>query len=159
MHQRTIATLTELESVEWFANVGKHDSSLVVFVNSWKEAVDSSQSDAWRLLCEEAANQYRSRLAERNMERFSEWNTIVREIKKVTIPLVLQKAKGVIDTDSLPKGFIDSVQWDILHLCMEAEYADIFPPGFFASQGYWYLHGHFPCGWEGSFPSGRPVIF
>lgn len=34
---------------------------------------------------------------------------------------------------------------------MEAEYADIFRPAFYASQAYWYVKGHFPCGWEVAF--------
>jgi hypothetical protein len=93
------------------------------------------------------------------MERFREWNTIVRELKKSTVPLVQRKTKSVVDANGLPQGFINAVQWDVLHVCMEAEYAEVFPPGFFAAQSYWYSQGHFPCGWEGDFPQGRPVIF
>lgn len=159
MHQRTIATLDELEKVEWFCNVGKHDSARVKFLNAWGEALKSCESNEWQALCGEAANQYRSRLAERDMERFRQWNTLVREVKKTTIPLVQRKTKNVVEENNLSQGFINAVQWDVLHLCMEAEYADVFPPGFFAAQGYWYLQGHFPCGWEGNFPQGEPIVF
>jgi len=52
------------------------------------------------------------------------------------------------------------VQWEILGVCMEAEYADVYPPGFYASQAYWYVKGHFPCGWEGGeFPKGKLIIY
>lgn len=159
MHQRTEATLAELESKDWFANVGKHDSDRVTILNSWNEAVASCQSKEWGDLCLEASNQYASRLAERDKARFGAWNEHVKELKKITIPLVLRKTQRVVDTNQLPKAFVDMVQWDILHLCMEAEYADVFPPGFFASQAYWYLRGHFPCGWEGTFPAGRLVVY
>jgi hypothetical protein len=75
------------------------------------------------------------------------------------VPLVLRKTKAVVEANHLPRGFVDTVQWDILRLCMEAEYADVFPPGFYASQAYWYMQGHFPCGWEGEFPQGRLTVF
>jgi hypothetical protein len=35
----------------------------------------------------------------------------------------------------------------------------VYPPGFFASNAYWYIKGHFPCGWEGEFPKGTLVIY
>lgn len=159
MHQRTIESLTELEHVEWFANVGRPDSGQAHFLSTWNEAMASCNGETWESLCQEAANQYRSRLAERDVARFREWNTLVREIKMTTMPLVLRKTKDVVDANHLPKGFIDTVQWDILHLCMEAEYADVYPPGFFASQAHWYLKGHFPCGWVGDFPGGQLVVF
>jgi hypothetical protein len=65
----------------------------------------------------------------------------------------------VVAEHDLPKVFLDTVDWDILNLCMEAEYADVYPPGFYASQAYWYLKGHFPCGWQGAFPKGKLVIY
>jgi len=55
--------------------------------------------------------------------------------------------------------FEHCVQWDILHVCMEAECADVFPAAYYASQAYWYVKGHFPCGWEGEFPKGKLIIY
>jgi hypothetical protein len=159
MHPRITSTLAELEEKEWFTNIGKHDSERVVFVSGWDAAIESCQDEKWLDLCQEAANQYRARLAERNRERFREWNERVRELKNVTIPLVVRKTKKVVDDNRLPKVFVDTVQWDILHLCMEAEFADVFPPGFYASQAYWYVNGHFPCGWKGQFPDGKLLVY
>ena len=159
MHQRTIATLAELEKVEWFSHVGRRDSARAKLLGSWPEALESCLGEKWRSLCEEAPNQYRSRLVERDMGRFQEWNKVVRDVKQTTIPLVLQKTKRVVEENKLPQEFVSTVQWDIVHLCMEAEYADVFPPGFFAALSYWYSQGHFPCGWDGDFPGGRPIVF
>lgn len=64
----------------------------------------------------------------------------------------------MISEQGLPKIFLDMVDWDILHLCMEAEYAEVYPPGFYASQAYWYMQGHFPCGWQGPFPKGGKLV-
>jgi hypothetical protein len=159
MHQRTISTLDQLESANWFARIGQCESPNVKCLYNWEQAIAGARNQDWKALRHEAANQYRTRLRERDVARFYEWNTHVREIKKVTIPLVRRKIEDVVSKNKLPQDIIDAVQWDVLHVCMEAEYADVFPPGFYASQAYWYVEGHFPCGWEGTFPNGRPVVF
>jgi hypothetical protein len=159
MHPRTIATLAELESVEWFTKVGEKRTGPIRVLKSWNEAIESCSSEEWEWLCLEAANQYRERLVERNLERYALWNNLVDELKPITMPLVLRKTAAVIAANNLPQVFLNTVQWDILHLCMEAEYADVFPAGYYASQAYWYMQGHFPCGWDGKFPEGHLVIY
>lgn len=159
MHARTLATLDDLRRVTWFSSVGVRDSDGVVVLASWEEAIASCAANEWENLLLEAANQYRTRLAERAPNEFSGWNARVERVKALTVPLVEEKTKDVVQAHSLPRVFVDTVQWDVLHLCMEAEYADVFPPGFFASQAFWYVRGHFPCGWEGAFPEGRLIVY
>src|SRR5688572_13155581 len=154
MHPRTQATLEELERAEWFSSVGVKDTEAAVVLSSWAEAVESCASDAWQDLLLEAANRYREQLLQKDKERFRRWNEIVREVKPPVLALVARKIEPIVREHGLPKVFEDTVNWDILHLAMEAEYADVYPPGFFASQSYWYAHGHFPCGWQGDFPAG-----
>ena len=163
MQPQTAATLEQLEKADWFTNVGTfggiQDRSKVILVRSWREAIDRCSSVEWENLCLEAANQYRQRLLERSPERFNQWNDIVASLKPTTEPLVRRKIEAVVREHDLPKVFEDTVQWDILHVCLEAEYADVYQPGFYASQAYWYVKGHFPCGWEGDFPNGTLIVF
>ncbi len=159
MHPRTIATLRELEEARWFSRVGVKDTDAAIVLSSWQEAIESCKSSEWEELCLEASNQYRERLCERSMERFRKWNDIVTEVKHYSMPLVLKMIEDVVRKNKLPKVFEDTVQWDIVGVCMEAEYADVYPPGFYASQAYWYVKGHFPCGWKGDFPEGKLIIY
>ena len=159
MHPRTQATLAELRRVEWFRCVGIRDTDAVDVLSSWYAAIECCTSADWEELCMEATNQYRERLTERSMKQFQQWNNIVIQIKPVVQALVLEKTKNVVEENDLPKAFVDTVDWDILHLCMESEYADVYPPGFFASQAYWYMKGHFPCGWQGEFPNGNLIVY
>jgi len=159
MNPRTRATLDELARADWFARVGQKDTGAAIVLDSWKEAIESCSSDVWQDLLLEAANQYRMRLVERSKERFSQWNAVVREVRALTNPLVEQKFDLVQREHDLPKVVEDSIKWDILHAAMEAEFADVYPPGFSVSNAYWYVHGHFPCGWEGKFPEGKLIIF
>ena len=159
MHPRTIVTLDELEQADWFAAVGAPASGPVIVVTSWEEAIRYCGSTEWENLTLEASNRNAVSIAKRSRERFNNWNTVVGELKISTIPLVKRKTEKIIQAFNLPNVFLNTVDWDILGVCLEAEYADIFPPGFFASQAYWYVNGRFPCGWSGNFPNGKLVVY
>lgn len=156
---QTNATFQQLEAAKWFSKVGVRDVQNAIVLDSWENAIKSCVSPKWENLCLEANNQYCERLIERSPIRFSEWNSVVDNVKKFSIPLVNRKTSEVVQKHDLPKSFVDTVEWDILGVLMESEYADVYPPGFYASQAYWYVKGHFPCGWEGEFPQGTLVIF
>lgn len=155
MKEQTVATLRRLEEADWFSAVGKNDTKAAIVLQSWKQACDSCSSPAWRNLLLEAANRYTEKLASRAKERFNQWNDTVREVKRLTVPLVATKTERIAKENQLPNAFQNMINWDILHVAMESEYSDVYPPGFFAGQAYWYVNGHFPCGWSGTFPEGK----
>jgi hypothetical protein len=159
MHARTRATLEELGRASWFSAVGEPVSGPFVVLRSWAEAAASCASDTWQELLLEASNRYCETIAARSRTRWNEWNRIVDEVKPFAEELVERKIRATVEDNGLPKVFEDTVRWDILHVCMEAEYADVSPPGYFASQAYWYVQGHFPCGWVGPFPEGKLVLY
>src|ERR1700733_5759382 len=159
MHLKTIVTLDRLEEAAWFSCVGIKDTDVAIVLSSWQEAIDHCSSIEWENLCLEARNQYCERLVERSMERFRKWNETVDELKPIIIPFVKGKIEAVVRKHHLPKKFEDIVQWEILGVCMEAEYADVYPPGYYGSQAYWYVKGHFPCGWQGAFTNGMLIIY
>lgn len=160
MHPRTSATLDQLKGVAWFANVGRVDTDAADVLPDWVSAIASCSAPEWEDLCLEAANQFRERLQERCPGILGDWNARVSAVKPTVESLVDEKTAAVIAENQLPPVFVNTVEWDVLHLCMEAEFADVYPPGFYASQAYWYAGGHFPCGWKGAFPNGgRLVIF
>src|SRR5260221_1026464 len=152
MHPRTLATLEQLEKADWFSCLGKKDTTAAIVLPSWNEAIEHCSSIEWENILIEASNQYCERLVERSKERWRRWNDIVAEVKQVTIPFVKRKIETLARDNDLPPVFEGIVQWDVVAVSMEAEYADSYPPGFSASQGYWYTKGRFPCGWEGEFP-------
>jgi len=125
-------------------------------VGSWPQAIEHCSSFDWECL----RTEYCERLAERSRERWKHWNEVVDEVKKFTIPLVDRKIKAVVREHDLPEIFRVRVRVDITALGLESEFADVCPLGFFAGNSYWYVKGHFPCGWSGGmFPKGRLVIY
>lgn len=159
MHARTEATLRQLDGIEWFTKVGVVDTKAAIVLGSWKQAMEACGSAAWQDLTHEAANQYCERLFERDRARFNRWNDVMLEVRPSAVELAQRKIAKVKRDWNLPSVFDETVEWDLMHLFMESEYADIQPPGFFASQSYWYANGHFPCGWKGQFPTGSLVIY
>jgi hypothetical protein len=161
MHLRTIVALQALEEARWFSRVGiEQDSTTAIVVGSWPEAIEYCSSPEWEDLRLEAVNQYCERIVKRSPERWGHWNEIVAEVRAVAIPFVERKIEPTVRKNDLPEIFGVRVRADIINLCMEAEYADVCPPAFFAASAYWYVNGHFPCGWSGGFPpKGRLVVY
>ena len=107
----------------------------------------------------EASNRHFSLTAAKAPERSRQWNEIIEKLKSATVPLVRRQIAKAAFENKLPQVFEDTVQWDILGVCVEAEYSDVQSPGFYASQAYWYINGHFPCGWRGPFPEGQIILY
>jgi hypothetical protein len=159
MHRNTLAVLEQLQKASWFSHVGAHDTTAAIILSSWRQAIAFCGSPEWEDLRLEMANQYCERIARHSKERFARWNEIVDGLKKTLVPLVREKIEPVVQQQNPPKAFEDSVRWDIIHLCMEMEYSDVVPPGFYAGLGSWYIRGHFPCRWRGVFPEGMEIIY
>lgn len=163
MHPRTQATLEQLEAAHWFSQVGRMNGitqpDKIILLRFWREAIEKCSSVEWENLCLEAQNRFRMRLVERNQERYLQWNDVVDSLKRTTIPFVQRKIEPVVTQHDLPKVIEGTVQWDVLGICLESEFADVYPPGFYASNAYWYSKGHFPCGWQGEFPNGTLILY
>lgn len=151
--------LGRLERASWFSRVGMKEGFNSAVVSSWPEAIEYCGAPEWEDLQLEALNQFRERIAKHSMQRLNQWNGTVREVKKITRPLVERKIAAVLRENDLPKIFEIQVNHDAMCSCMEAEYGDICPPGFFTRMAYWYIGGHFPCGWWGAYPDGKLVVY
>jgi hypothetical protein len=136
MHSRTISTLDRLEKAPWFSRVGINEGYDVAVVRSWSEAIYHCGSSAWEDLQLDAQNQYCAHLAQRANERWNRtWNDTVDEVKKTTRPLVDRKIAVTVRENNLPEIFKSEVNHAIIGFCMESEYEDVCPPGFFTSLG------------------------
>lgn len=165
LNPTTTATLNDLESANWFVNVGKPLAVDPLFVDkviackSWNQAIEQSSSTKWGNIQIEAGNALSSRVIAAKSERFHVWNDLVDNLKPLAVDLVGRKICSVVAEHKLPNAFRHTVEWDILHLLLEAEYSDIVKPTFFAAQAYWYASGRFPCGWKGRFPQGQLIVY
>ena len=157
----TQATIIAISGFDWFSLVGSRNPNVTtaIVLDNWYEAIASAEAVEWENLGLDAANGYREQLCAVAPSRFSTWNEKVEAIKRITQPLISDVFFRKPGLAALPRVIRDSTEWDILHVCLEAEFSDCLPLGYYASMSYWYSVGHFPCGWRGQFPDGRLVIY
>jgi len=165
LNDATVATLQELEKAKWFSRVGQpftNEGKIelpVVIVPSWKDAMNYCSADEWGLVLNESTNLFTEKLRKESVEEFQTWNDRVADVKKVSVPLVKRKIEAVQREHNLPEIFELTVHAQISMVLMEAEYAHVIEPENFAKLAFWFVNGHFPCGWKGEFPNGNLVIY
>lgn len=160
MHPDTSAILRQLDGARWFSRVGKVDGVEVALVlRSWEEAIARLTSTTSQELNWAAANHFCSQILERSKERYDRLGGIIDDLKKITVPMVGRKIDAVVRENKLPEAFEAKVHIDVIHYCLEAEFADLVKPAWFTGHASWYAAGHLPCGWEGKLPQGRIVIY
>lgn len=160
MQPATAATIRYLEAVPWFSRVGmaEGDDGPVV-LKSWPDAIEHMRSDVYKGLNTAAANRFGDEVLARSKERYDGLCEVTDRLEKCTTPIVFYKVWPTVREHKLPGFFEAKVAIDFLHACLEAEYADLVKPGWFTNLAYWYAKGHFPCGWEGTHPQGRLIVY
>lgn len=160
MNTKSEEVLSAFERIDWFLCVGLRDLQPATVLDSWKEAIafatDRFHWESFRL---ERRNELTVFLHNNAMDRYRKWNEITAELKSRIEPMVCRKIASVSVAHNLPKAFEHCVRWDILGACMEVEYSDLRPLAFYAELAAVYLKGHFPCGWDGLYPSGHFLIY
>jgi hypothetical protein len=160
MREQTRRELETLRGATWFRAVGIPDVEEARVLSSWAEASRACERQQYEDLKLEARNLFTERLAERDPERFKEWNIAVRELRPVAKELVKAKFSVVEGLDERVLSTLTATaDWDILNVLMEAEYSDVAEPAFYTGLAYWYVAGHFPCGWDGPLPGGKVVVY
>jgi hypothetical protein len=151
MRKETSDVLRSMEDWPWFECVGEPVSDPgVIAVSSWEEAVEPYRSFVWECLRLQVNNVNYSVVLQRDWHQAQRWNPTVVEVKQALKPL-LGRVRALGLRLSLPeKAFYFQVEWDLIGICMETEYAEICPPLFSVPVlAPWYRGGHFPCGWDG----------
>lgn len=157
MNDATSEFLKSLESADWFSHVGEPTDE--PSVDSWRKAVTASDSRRKENIWLDARGVLTVTLHNEHMERHCQWNDIVDSIKPASQSIADRKVQPLIDAGTVGQSFLDTVRWDLLHACMELEFADLVEPPYYVDWSEWYRRGRVPVDWYGDFPDGRLVIF
>ncbi|QDT65182.1 hypothetical protein [Calycomorphotria hydatis] len=152
--------IEKLNEIEWFSMVGKRADSSVTECEGWDQAVKLVTSREWQRVRLNRINALTNFLHENHNARYQEWNTIVGDITPCVEKLLGEKVDltKIVKKGGRKKFFVE-IRLMIEGACIEAEYSDLVPPGFYTDLAEWYLKGHFPCGWEGEYPEGRLIVY
>ena len=163
MQPQTRATLAELQQADLLANAGQPiQISGIVVVTSWQEAMTLCTSKGWDNLRLEGENCLTVALFSRCRDRYSKtWNKTAIKLNQLLAPLLKNKFHGLARERHLPRKVRQIIHCDVRAICMEAEYSDVVPAGWYTKHlKPWYLRGHLPCGWTGEFlREGTVMVF
>src|SRR4051812_39445487 len=130
MHPRTELVLGRLRRIAWFANVGKVGLPHAIILNSWEAAIESSNSALWRRIRLEAANWYSAEIARRVHGPSPRWSEVTAALRPHCEAVVPEKLGTLSSLGSAVSALTDILEWDVLHICLESEFADIIGFGF-----------------------------
>ncbi|MFF2484304.1 hypothetical protein [Paenibacillus sp. NPDC058071] len=152
-----------ISKINWFSNCGNAlEYSIqfeVVNESNWKRATKHSQSRNWEAITLEVGNQLTEFLSVKFPDKFRKWNQLVREGKEVIEQYVVPKINEYINQKELSPAILDHVKWDVISAIMEYNYKDEKDPIFFLELLKVYESGNFPCGWKGSWPNGKLIVY
>jgi iron-sulfur cluster repair protein YtfE (RIC family) len=165
LNKSVFKTLEVLEKVNWFFNCGgklilePNMTEKIDQCSSWQEALQEAQKREWRNIKNEGSNSISSFLDQHHRVEYQTWNDKVDEINPLIENLFLVNPINSV-SESLDLSAIKKiVRSDIFDLLIESAWSHLAEPVFFAPVTFWYIKGHFPCGWRGDFPNGKLLVF
>ncbi|MEH3406615.1 hypothetical protein POW88_01105 [Enterobacter quasiroggenkampii] len=150
--------IDRLNKINWFVNLGKAITLPgVLQAQSLSLFIKGLNSDEWESATLEAVNEITGYLATKHTSKYQYWNSLVKEAKKVVENDIIPK---IIFPESEKSSMIESLKWDLVNYLLEDVYSSLLREPFF-SKGLInvYEAGHMPCGWSGTWPAGKLVIY
>ncbi|MFF2094569.1 hypothetical protein [Paenibacillus sp. NPDC058174] len=157
------ALVERISNIIWFSNCGNKLELNINFevVNeaNWKKATKQSQSRYWEEITQEAGNKLTEFLSVKFPDRYKERNKLVRESKELIEVYVVPEINEYINHKVLSPLILENVKWDVVSAIMEYNYKAEKEPIFFLELLKVYESGNFPCGWKGSWPDGKLIVY
>lgn len=175
----TIQLLQSFHYFDWFSSMGKPIQEDVIQPRSFEEALEYQDSHDWIDAWAEVSNQFRYCIRHQVSEiKLKEWQVRANLIDN-TYPTIHFPQISMLDTltaDVRTAYIWFGLEIEYTELCFPESFpydldnlyhhhniileVPVFPPKPFATTiAYWYMRGHFPCGWIGGYPYGKLVVY
>jgi hypothetical protein len=147
-----------LNNINWFVNLGVATTLPgVIQSQSLSLFIKELNSDEWESTTLVVGNKITDYLATKHNNKYQCWNSLVKE------------AKNVVENDIIPKitfpesekgSMTENLKWDLVNYLLEDAYSTFLQePFFFDGLINVYEAGHMSCGWSGTWPAGKLVIY
>ena len=155
----TAKHLKRFEDATWFANVGKPLKEHVLLV-TWEQAIEHANGDHWMEEVQGMANHFGAIIDRENYDRRRDfWNLLIKEMSIAATPVLEAKIAAYQayfkNKDQAVLGLKDIMRLS----CMECEYSDVVPLGYFYMLAELVIAGRFPCGYNGEYPHGQLFVY
>lgn len=156
MREVTRLKFLELSSTAWFSNIGTAvPDSRYALVGSSVEALKLAEAKDW----ERHKTRLNGELCRAHRQRYRKWNDLIDEIAPLVSAAVTSTLSKVSSKGIPANDLRELIQFDAVMWLMEVEFSDVVCIQFFSDLMSVYCDGRFPCGWEGSYPVGRFVVW
>lgn len=150
--------IDRLNKINWFVNLGMATTLPgVIQTKSLSLFIKGLKSDEWESATLGAGNEITGFLAKKHTSKYQYWNSLVKDAKKVVENDIIPK---ITFTESEIVTMTESLKWDLMNFLLEDAYSSLLQePFFFDGLISVYEAGHMPCGWSGTWPAGKLVIY
>ena len=150
--------IERLSKINWFVNIGVAVTLPgVIQAQSLSLFIKGLNSDEWESATLEAGNEITGHLAKKHTIKYQYWNSLVKDAKKVVENDIIPK---IIFPECEKGPMTEKLKWDLVNYLLEDAYSSLLQePFFFDGLINAYEAGHMPCGWSGTWPAGKLVIY
>lgn len=150
--------IDRLSKINWFVNLGMATTLPgVIQTKSLSLFIKGLKSDEWESATLEAGNEITGFLAKKHTSKYQCWNSLVKDAKKVVENDIIPK---ITFPESEIVTMTESLKWDLMNFLLEDANSSLLQePFFFDRLISVYEAGHMPCGWSGTWPAGKLVIY
>lgn len=152
-----------LNNIIWFENcnnknaISEYEVSYAKDINS---VIKHCSSIRWKNLTLEKREDVSSYLVVKRVNTPYTWNEVALTIKNNIVPSILKKAEEKWNEKyDKSEEIMKSIRWNISCILILSAFSEYKTDPFHEELLKIYEQGYFPCGWKGTYPHGKMVIW
>ena len=156
LQQMTKNFIGQIDSDSFFQSIGQPIQEDVVLVRNWDEAISSFRREDWNSLYDTGSSHMVELVQEAN------WNDRMKTIRDYLDPIAWQLLESPFLAslrEEQRKRIVDEARNQLISCCIELETSSLHRFRLFQQVANWLLKGHFACGWDGHYPTGKMVVY
>lgn len=154
--------IDQMLECNWLCRCGNEDDLGfdVEYINSQNKMKKMINSIKWENACLEADGDFTAFLHKNHKEIYNKfWNETVRMVKNEYINNIADYLEEVLSDYINKDEIICDIKANLVTLFMIDFFSEYYSSDFYEKMLKIYLSGHLPCGWAGTYPEGKFVVF